>query len=79
MKVKVWGFNEEDAIRRYPYGKNCPERSNGLPHRVGDFPMSCSYDGGLPGNHTKAICIHCGKEFPKKAAFYPINQPRGIK
>lgn len=78
MTVKKWGFNENEAIHRLPYGRQCPERGKGLPHRVGIFPIMSLLDGGLPGDICKGICIHCGKDFPKLECFVPKNQPRTL-
>lgn len=71
MKVKKWGFDEGLAYHRYPHGRQCPERGEGLPHRVGDFPFSSPIDGGTPGTFTNGICIHCGRTFPSLKFFYP--------
>jgi hypothetical protein len=79
MKVKNYGFDEEYAVRRIPHGFQCKERSEGLPHRVGIFPMMSAVDGGLAGCYCKGICIHCGKEFKSKSGFIIMNQPNQIR
>ena len=79
MKVEMWGFDEEEAFNRVPYGKQCPKRPDGFPHRVGDFRTMSLLDGGLPGDVTTAICIHCGKVFPRRTFFVPVKQPSTLK
>jgi hypothetical protein len=79
MKVRGYGFDEEVAVHRLPHGRQCKERQEGLPHRVGIFPMSSSIDGGISGCYCEGICIHCGHKFPSLGSFVVINQPHKIR
>lgn len=52
-------------------------------HRVGSVPIYSVLDGGMAGDVSRVVCLHCGEvmkdgERSPLGYFHPRNQPRDI-
>jgi len=75
LKVGNIPLYEENSVTKYPLKGRCKKSPfmNGW-HRVGQVFWFSPLEGAA-GVATKCICLHCGKEFEKRNAFW-LTGPR---